>query len=169
MEHKIPPMKINLGQYGEHTLDFAKSFNSNDIEKALREQPANYDWFNSIYCRLKARSESKHDYLKETIAKRRSEIADVENEKRDKNVSQKELDSLVEKDSEVLTVKEEINDLNYQVNRLSGHLVALSQFHSIIKELSKRERSTLFNSLEEKEETPKEKAEKRVTGRKSRE
>ena len=86
-----------------------------------------------------------------------------------KKISQKELDSLVEKDGEVITVREEINDLSYQVNRLNGHLIALSQFHSIIKELSKRERSSLFHSLEEQEETPKEKAENRVKGRKSRE
>lgn len=167
--NKTEKMVVDLGEFGEHTLDFTKSFDSLDLDKALREQPANYDWYNSIYCRLKTRSDSKHNYLKETIAKQREQIAETENKIRDKKVSQKELDSLVEKDPEVLTVREDINDLSYQVNRIGGHLTALSQFHSIIKELSKRERSSLLQNSNFDEEDVYEKAEKRIGKRQSRE
>ncbi len=170
--NKTENMVVNLGEYGTHTLDFTKSFDSSDLEKALREQPANYDWYISIHSRLKSRLDNKQNYLKETISKRRSVIQENENETRTKAVSQKELDSLVEGDAEVLTVKEEIADINFQVSRISGHLTALGQFHSILKELSKRERSSLLHHSDnyEQEETNAEKAEKRVNkGRQRRE
>lgn len=169
--NKTESITVDLGEYGSHTLDFNKSFDSTDLEKALRTQPANYDWYNSIYCRLKTRLDSKHNYLKETIAKRRESISESENKIRDKKVSQKELDSLVEKDPEVLTVKEDINSLNYQVSRVNGHLTALSQFHSILKELSKRERSSMLHHSDYDEEDVTQKALDRVDkrGRKSRE
>jgi len=171
---KIIPMTVDLGDLGKHTLDFGKSFESGDLEKALREQPGNYDWYDSIYCRLKSRLDAKHNYLKETIAKRRSEIADIENATRTKAVSQKELDSLVEKDPEVLTVKEDITETDFQVRRISGHLTSLSQFHSILKELSKRERSSMLQHSDsyekEQEEDVVERADKRVNkGRQRRE
>jgi hypothetical protein len=140
-------MTVDLGEYGVQELDFEKSFDSSDLENAMRKQPGNYDWFASVHDILKKRLDEKIDFLKETVAVRREAIADKENETRSKKVSQKELDSLVEKDGEVLTVKEEVNDLTYKVRRLSSHLTALSQFHSILKELSRRERaSVLINS-----------------------
>lgn len=155
-------MTVDLGEYGTQVLNFAESFNSSDLEDALRKQPGNYDWFASVHDILKKRLDEKTDFLKETIAKRRETIAGEENQSRAKSVTQKELDSLVEKDPEVLTVKEEINDLTYKVRRLSSHLTALSQFHSVLKELSRRERSSLLiaSSADDVEE----KALERVSG-----
>lgn len=160
---KTEKLTVDLGEYGTHELDFTKSFDSSNLEKALREQPARYDWFSSVYTRLKSRLDSKITYLKEVTAIRRVAIAEKENEERTKKVSQKELDSLVEKDPEVLGVKEEINNLSFQVNRVQSHLTSLSQFHSILKELSRRERASLLNLTEDEDMF--DKAAKRVSGK----
>jgi hypothetical protein len=151
---KSIPLTVDLGELGEHTLDFNQDFHVDNLDEALLRQASVYDWYDSVYHILKRQVANKHVFLESTSSQRRDEI-EKEMKKNSQKVTQKALDAALPNDPEVITVKEQINELEYKLGRVKGHMAALSQHHSNLKELSRRERwriSSTGDSLDDPEE-----------------
>ena len=148
-------LTVNLGDLGEHTLEFHSDFQVDDVGEAILRQASIYDWYDSVYHILKRQLADKQVFLSSTESRRRDEIEEDMKKNTKGRVTQKALDAALQDDPEVITIKEQLNELEYKANRVRGHLTALSQFHSNLKELSRRERwrmSSTGDSLDDPEE-----------------
>lgn len=164
---KSPPMKVDLGELGEEELDFNADFTVSDLDEAILEQAARYDWYDSVYHILKRQYAKKSAYFDKVSAKRRRELADELPKKLGKKkATVADLNAALDEDAEVLTVKEELAELEHKMNRVKGHMSALGQHHSNLKELSRRERWRLSNTSENLEDAE-ERAMDRLEGKKN--
>lgn len=141
----IPKMVVDLDDWGEQELDFkASSEISTDFTAELLKQASGYDYYDSVYNKLKGIYARKHLYLDQYSAQKYREIEEFL--KQDGKPTVKAIDSAVAEDAELYRLKEELGVIQNQMERIKGHMTALGQKHSNLKELSRRERWNLSMS-----------------------
>lgn len=133
----LPTLEVSLGSLGDFTLDFSEvHIEEADLSLAMSQQPSIYAWYSAIEEELTKKLKLLKIEYDMWYGQKRMDLANTATSK----LTVKDLDAMMDSDEKGTSMRREIVDVESQIDRIKGYLVALGMRHSVLLELSERER-----------------------------
>ncbi len=133
----LPNLDVDLGQLGKFNLKFDEvNIEDADLTQAISQQPSIYAWYSAVEEELTRIVKVKKLEYDKWYGEKRMELTNTATSK----LTVKDLDSMMDSDDDGFNLRKEIIDLDSKVDRVKGYLVSLGMRHSVLLELSERER-----------------------------
>lgn len=133
----LPGLEVNLDNLGKFNLTFEEvNIEDADLGNALLQQPSIYAWYSAVEEELTRILKVKKLEYDKWYGEKRMGLSQTATSK----LTVKDLDCMMDSDEIGFSLRKEIIDTESKIDRVKGYLVALGMRHSVLLELSERER-----------------------------
>lgn len=133
----LPSLEVDLGNLGKFDLSFNEvNIEDADLSNAIMQQPSIYAWYSAVEEELTRILKVKKLEYDKWYGDKRMSLLQTSTSK----LTVKDLDCMMDSDDVGFSLRKEIIETESKIDRVKGYLVALGMRHSVLLELSERER-----------------------------